>query len=454
MSMFKGFSNAFRIPELRKKILITLGLVALCRLISQVPTPGVDWQALNRAIEHIRENSGGGGLFDWFDVFTGGALGQCAIGFLSIWPYISAQIVIQLLSSVIPSLEKLKKEGESGRQQLAQITRYLTIVLCVVQSWSIATALMHPTMLGINEQIVVNPGFGFQLMTVIGMTSAALFVMWIADQITTFGIGNGGSLIIMINITSRLPQAIMSAWHRYFSTDGVTNKSPVELALLLLFGFGVVMGTVMLTQGVRKVTIHATRRSMAGGNSYGMQQTYMPLRVNYTGVMPIIFAQPILQVLGWLFKKMPWDPCQSFGGQLSDMGSATHLIIYAIVIMFFCFFWVATQFNAVDISENLKKDGSYVPGIRPGMQTAEYLDAVMTRITLIGGTGLLIVALLPQILSGAFDIPWAISSFFGGTSLLIIVGVALDTLRIMESHLLVRKYEGFLAHGTLRGRHG
>ena len=461
MAMFKGFSNAFRIPELRKKILITLGLVALCRLISQVPTPGVDWQALNRAIEHIRENSGGGGLFDWFDVFTGGALGQCAIGFLSIWPYISAQIVIQLLSSVIPSLEKLKKEGESGRQQLAQITRYLTIVLCVVQSWSIATALMHPTMLGINEQIVVNPGFGFQLMTVIGMTSAALFVMWLADQITTFGIGNGGSLIIMINITSRLPQAITSAWQRYFGANGLdATKSPVELALLLLFGFGVVMGTVMLTQGVRKVTIHATRRSMAGGNSYGMQQTYMPLRVNYTGVMPIIFAQPLLQIPAMLLMKIPSDSTgvlgvlRSFGMQLGDMGSATHLIIYAAVIMFFAFFWVATQFNAVDIAENLKKDGSYVPGIRPGRATAEYLDAVMTRITLIGGTGLLIVALLPQVLNGMMQVPWAIASFFGGTSLLIIVGVALDTLRIMESHLLVRKYDGFLRHGSLRGRGG
>ena len=461
MAMFKGFSNAFRIPELRKKILITLGLVALCRLISQVPTPGVDWQALNRAIEHIRENSGGGGLFDWFDVFTGGALGQCAIGFLSIWPYISAQIVIQLLSSVIPSLEKLKKEGESGRQQLAQITRYLTIVLCVVQSWSIATALMHPTMLGINEQIVVNPGFGFQLMTVIGMTSAALFVMWLADQITTFGIGNGGSLIIMINITPRLPQAITSAWQRYFGANGLDAiKSPVELALLLLFGFGVVMGTVMLTQGVRKVTIHATRRSMAGGNSYGMQQTYMPLRVNYTGVMPIIFAQPLLQIPAMLLMKLPADSTgflgalRTFGRELSDMGSATHLIIYAAVIMFFAFFWVATQFNAVDIAENLKKDGSYVPGIRPGRATAEYLDAVMTRITLIGGTGLLIVALLPQVLNGMMEVPWAIASFFGGTSLLIIVGVALDTLRIMESHLLVRKYDGFLRHGSLRGRGG
>lgn len=461
MSMFKGFSNAFRIPELRKKILITLGIVAVCRLVSQIPTPGVDWQALHRAIEHIRETSGGGGLFDWFDIFTGGALGQCAIGFLSIWPYISAQIVIQLLSSVIPSLEKLKKEGESGRQQLAQITRYLTIVLCVVQSWSIATALSHPNMLGINEQIVVNPGLGFQLMTVIGMTSAALFVMWLADQITTFGIGNGGSLIIMINITSRLPEAIMSAWQRYFGANGLDAiKSPVELALLLLFGFGVVMGTVMLTQGVRKVTIHATRRSMAGGNSYGMQQTYMPLRVNYTGVMPIIFAQPLLQIPAMLLMKIPSDSTgflgalRSFGMKLGDMGSATHLIIYAVVIMFFAFFWVATQFNAVDIAENLKKDGSYVPGIRPGRATAEYLDAVMTRITLIGGTGLLIVALLPQVLNGMMQVPWAIASFFGGTSLLIIVGVALDTLRIMESHLLVRKYDGFLRHGSLRGRGG
>lgn len=454
MSMFKGFSNAFRIPELRKKILITLGLVAVCRLVSQIPTPGVDWKALQEAIADIRQNSGGG-MLDWFDVFTGGALGQCAIGFLSIWPYISAQIVIQLLSSVIPSLEKLKKEGESGRQRLAQITRYLTIVICVVQSWTIASVLLNPQTLGISKEIVVSGSpLGFRLMTVIGMTSAALFVMWLADQITTFGIGNGGSLIIMINITSRLPHAISAAYERYFGGPVGQGKSPVELLMLLVFGFLVVMGTVLLTQGVRKVAIHATRRSMAMGNTYGMQQTFMPLRVNYTGVMPIIFAQPILQVLGWLFKKIPWDPCQSFGAQLSDMGSATHLIIYAIVIMFFCFFWVATQFNAVDISENLKKDGSYVPGIRPGMQTAEYLDAVMTRITLIGGTGLLIVALLPQILSGAFDIPWAISSFFGGTSLLIIVGVALDTLRIMESHLLVRKYEGFLRHGTLRGRGG
>ena len=460
MSMTKGFSNVFRIPELRKKILITLGLVFVCRLVSQIPTPGVDWQALQRVIADFKANSQGGGMLDWFEVFTGGALGQCAIGFLSIWPYISAQIVIQLLSSVIPTLEKLKKEGESGRQQLAQITRYLTIVLCVVQSWGIATMLSHPGALGqafAGVEIVANPGIGFQLMTVIGMTSAALFVMWIADQITTFGIGNGASLIIMINITSRLPQALISAWERYFGLGGVSAQAPIaELPVVVIFFLVVVMGTVMLTQGVRKVAIHTTRRSVAGGNTYGMQQTFMPLRVNYTGVMPIIFAQPLIQIPSALLMKFTASGTRlhQFAQDLSDPGAALHLVVYAVMIMFFAFFWVATQFNAIDISENLKKDGSYIPGIRPGRATAEYLDDMMTKITLIGGSGLLLVALIPMLLMGWMRLPWAMASFFGGTSLLIIVGVALDTLRIMESHLLVRKYDGFLSHGTLRGRSG
>ena len=463
MSMTKGFSNVFRIPELRKKILITLGLVFVTRLVSQIPTPGVDFRVLKSAIESAKAGSDGG-MLNWFNLFTGGALGQCAIGFLSIWPYISAQIVIQLLSSVIPTLEKLKKEGESGRQQLAQITRYLTIVLCVVQSWGIATMLSLPGLgIGLADggklvEVVANPGFGFHLMTVIGMTSAALFVMWLADQITTFGIGNGASLIIMINITSRLPQALISAWDRYF---GVSRTGQLaELPILIVFFILVVMGTVLLTQGVRKVAIHTTRRSVSGGNTYGMQQTFMPLRVNYTGVMPIIFAQPLIQIPSAVLMKFTDPTSSGFSGALNrfaqELSNPTplHMVVYALMIMFFAFFWVATQFNAVEISENLKKDGSYVPGIRPGRATAEYLDDMMTKITLIGGTGLLIVALIPMILMGWMSIPWVIASFFGGTSLLIIVGVALDTLRIMESHLLVRKYDGFLSHGTLRGRGG
>jgi preprotein translocase subunit SecY len=268
----------------------------------------------------------------------------------------------------------------------------------------------------------------------------------------------------MINITSRLPLAIMQAWQRYFGLAGVeASSNPVELVLLLLFGFAVVMGTVMLTQGVRKVPIHSTRRSVGGGSA-GMQQTYMPLRVNYTGVMPIIFAGPLIQFPAALLNRIPVNPDSTsminnmlawikwFGGQLSAPQSPIHLTIYGLLIMFFSFFWVATQFNAMQISDNLKRDSSYVPGIRPGRATAEYLDALMTRVTLIGGTGLLIIALLPQVLNGWMNIPWGMASFFGGTSLLIIVGVALDTLRQMESFLLMRNYDGFLKHGRLRGR--
>ena len=265
----------------------------------------------------------------------------------------------------------------------------------------------------------------------------------------------------MINITSRLPQALISAWERYFGLAGVQASAPIaELPILIIFFLLVVMGTVMLVQGVRKVPIHSTRRSVSGGNTYGMQQTFMPLRVNYTGVMPIIFAQPLIQIPSAMLMKISDATSAGFSGKLYRFAEALanptvlHLVVYAVLIMFFAFFWVATQFNAVDISENLKKDGSYVPGIRPGRATAEYLDDVMTKITLIGGTGLLLVALVPMLLMGWIQVPWVIASFFGGTSLLIIVGVALDTLRIMESHLLVRKYDGFLAHGSLRGRGG
>lgn len=455
MAMMKGFSNAFRIPELRKKIFVTLGLVFVCRLVAQIPTPGVDWGVLNAIIEKFRSSEST--LFSWFETFSGGALGQCSIGTLSIWPYISAQIVIQLLSSIIPSLEKLKKEGENGRQQLAQITRYLTIGICVAQAWGISTVLANPQMLDpslAGTVLVPDSGLGFKLMTVIGMTTASLFVMWLADQITTFGVGNGASLIIMINITSRLPDALQAAYTRYF----VAKTAPVSgLVVLICFFLIVVMGTVMLVQGIRKVSIHSTRRSVGMGGGFGMQQTFMPLKVNYTGVMPIIFAQPIIQIVAAVVKYFaaPTGRLHDFSMMLSET-TWLHIIIYSVLIVFFTFFWVATQFNAIEISENLKKDGSYVPGVRPGRATAEYLDDVMTKITLVGACGLLAIALIPMLIMSWTKPPlaWSIASFFGGTSLLIIVGVALDTLRIMESHLLVRKYEGFLSHGSLRGRNG
>jgi len=460
--MLSAFSNTFKIPELRKRILITLGLVLICRLIAMVPTPGVDWQTLQTQLARLREqNAMGGGMMDWFNVFSGGALTKCAVGTLSIWPYISASIIIQLLTAVVPTLERLNREGESGRAKIAQYTRYLAIAICMFQAGGIAFALMNPGALGLGGiRLVANPGPMFTVMTVICVTSASLLVMWLADQITQRGIGNGTSLIIMINITSRLPVAIFEAWQRYFGIGEAAASRPLmELPILLLFGFLVIMGTVMLTQGVRKVPIHSTRRSVGGGRAFsgGMQQTYMPLRVNYTGVMPIIFAGPLIQFPGVLLARIPesitWlEGVRNFGRSLTDMTSPLHLIVYALLIMFFAFFWVATQFNAMQISDNLKRDGSYIPGIRPGLATAEYLDALMTRVTLIGGTGLLIIALLPQLLRKLMGVPWEMASFFGGTSLLIIVGVALDTLRMIESHLLMRNYDGFLKHGRLRGR--
>ena len=453
MAMMKGFSNAFRIPELRKKILITLGLVFVCRLVSQIPTPGVDWQALQRIIADFKSQGAGGGMLDWFEVFTGGALGQCAIGFLSIWPYISAQIVIQLLGSVIPARADyaLPHDRPLRRAVLGHRDR--------PQPPGDARPCVRGHRDRRESRHRLPPDDGDRHDDRLSLRHVARRP---DDQITTFGIGNGASLIIMINITSRLPQALIGAWERYFGLAGVKASAPIaELPILILFFLIVVMGTVMLTQGVRKVAIHSTRRSVGGGNTYGMQQTFMPLRVNYTGVMPIIFAQPLIQIPAAILVKMTdatsgglSGRLNSFGQALADPGSALHVVIYAALIMFFAFFWVATQFNAIDISDNLKKDGSYVPGIRPGRATAEYLDDLMTKITLIGGTGLLIVALIPMLLMGWMRLPWVIASFFGGTSLLIIVGVALDTLRIMESHLLVRKYEGFLSHGSLRGRGG
>jgi preprotein translocase subunit SecY len=455
--MLAAFANTFKVPELRKRIFFTFGLIFICRLVTMVPTPGVNWRALEAALASIKASGEvGGGLMGMFDVFTGGAMSRCSVGFLSIWPYISASIILQLMTAIIPTLERLAREGETGRQKLNQYTRYFTIVICVFQSFFLARMLENPTFLGQGDlQLVAQPGIGFELMTVIAMTSASMLIMWLGDQITSRGIGNGISLIIMINICSRLPVALIETYDRYFSAQA--TQSLFELALLCIVGFLVTAGTVMLTQGIRKVPIHTARRTV-GARSYGGQASYMPLRVNFAGVMPIIFAQPLLQFPAALLTrinidKFPWlGWAKWIGGQLVEMTSAIYLVSFTLLVLFFCFFWVATQFNAMRIADELKRTGGYVPGIRPGRATAEYLDHTMTRVTLIGAIGLIIVAIFPTLLRGQLNLPWEMASFFGGTSLLIIVGVALDTLRQMESMLLMRHYEGFLKHGRLRGR--
>ncbi len=461
--MLSTFANTLKIPELRSRILFTIGLIAISRLLALIVTPGVDPTVLRGMIQPI--DGAGGGLLAWMDMFSGGALSRFSIGTFSIWPYISASIIIQLMTAIVPQLERLAREGDTGRKQITQYTRWLTIAICLVQSTAFAWTILHTpeSLLGAKpgQNLVTLSPFIFLILTPICMTGASMLVMWLGDQITSRGIGNGVSLIIMINICSRLPAAIAAAWRRYFGTGaGDVTAKPAELIVLLLIGFIVLMATVALTQGMRKVPLHSTRRMAAGGgSSYGSNNTYLPLRVNFSGVMPIIFAGPIISIPAALLQRLPSTGALGWlnrlGHALSPIGggnSSLHIIIYSALILFFAFFWVATQFNAMNISDNLKREGSYVPGVRPGLDTAEYLDGVMTRVTLIGALGLVLIAVFPELLTTAMGIPQVITGFFGGTSLLIIVGVALDTLRQMESHLLMRNYDGFLKHGRIQGR--
>lgn len=451
--MLKTFANLFKIPDLRARILFTIALVAVARLLAMIPTPGVDWSAIVSLQERLQSD---GGLLNWFDTFTGGALTQCSIGTLSIWPYISAQIIIQLMTAVIPTLGRLQREGDAGRKTLNLYTRWLTIGICVFQACALAATMLNSQeVFGVSGLVTMSPLF-FYINTVIAMTGTSMFVMWLGDQITDRGFGNGVSLLIMINITSRLPAAVSDAARRYFSVGGAEAQGQIwELALLLVFFFAVLLGTVALTQALRKIPIHSTR-AISRGSAYGGGVTYLPLRVNYAGVMPIIFAGPILQLIGFLSRLNGSNAVTLFlkrvGEQVANVTTPTHIILYAVLILFFTFFWVATQFNAMNISDGLKRDGSYIPGIRPGLATAEYLDAVMTRVTFIGALSLLAIAIIPLLLVSFRDIPWSISTFFGGTSLLIIVGVALDTLRRLESQLVMRNFDGFLKHGRITGR--
>ena len=448
--MLSAFTNSFKIPELRARILFTMGLIFVCRLVANGPTPGVDAVALQQVIADI-EHSSGGGCLGLIDLFSGGALRNCAVGALGIMPYISASIILQLLTAVVPALGRLAREGDSGRQKITQYSRMLTVFLCVIQGWFMATTLEHPQALGISRQLVLNPGLGFKLMTVITMTTGSMFIMWLGEQITQRGIGNGISLIITEGIVSRLPAAVFAVVQMFkVGEDGMRQFNPLYLVILLMALFAVVAGTILLTQGQRKIPIQYAKR-VVGRKVYGGQSTYMPLRINYSGVMPIIFAQSILMFPAILLRRIPWSVAQSIADKIT-MDTGLYMILYGVMILFFSYFWVATQFNPVQIADDLKKYGGYVPGIRPGTPTAEFLDNTMTKITLAGALFLTIIAVSPSIMYRQYSIPWLVSSFFGGTSLLITVGVMLDTMRQVESHLLMRHYDGFLHKGKMRGR--
>ncbi len=451
--MFRAIINAFKIPELRQRILFTLGLIFVTRVIALVPSPGVNAAALQRVIDNIASQAAGG-IMGMIDLFSGGALGRCAVGALGIMPYISASIIIQLMTAVIPQLERLAREGDTGRAKITQYTRYLTLVICIVQGFLLAMTLERGFGGVAGGDQIVSPemrGWGFRLLTVLTTTTGTMLLMWLGEQISDRGIGNGISIVITINILSGLPTAVGQTVNLFTKVGGEALFGPFELVGLLLMVFLVTAGTVLLTEGLRKIPIHTTRRTV-GNKVYGGQNTYMPLRINYSGVMPIIFASAILVFPAAILMRI--GATRQIGAMLQS-GGPLYMLVFAAMILFFSYFWVATQFNPLQIADDLKKSGGYIPGIRPGRPTADYLDHTMTKLTLAGALFLTMIAVLPNLLSQYFDVPPMVAQFLGGTSLLIIVGVTLDTVRQIESHLVMRHYDGFMRRGRrIRGRRG
>lgn len=450
--MFKAVINAFKIPELRQRILFTLGLIFVCRILALVPSPGVNAAALQMVIDSIAQQAAGG-VMGMINLFSGGALGRCAVGALGIMPYISASIIIQLMTAVIPQLERLAREGDTGRATITQYTRYLTLAICLVQGFLLALTLERGFGGVPGGDQIVSPelrGWGFRMLTVLTTTTGTMLMMWLGEQMTERGIGNGISVVITINIISELPAAIAAAVNLFTRVGGEALFGPFHLVWLLAMAFGVTACTILLTEALRKIPIHTTRR-VVGDKVYGGQNTYMPLRINYSGVMPIIFASAILVFPAAILMRIPMT--RNIGSMLQD-GSPLYLFLFSAMILFFSYFWVATQFNPLQIADDLKKSGGYIPGIRPGRPTADFLDMTMTRLTLVGALFLTAIAVLPTILAQYFEVPPLVARFLGGTSLLIIVGVTLDTVRQIESHLVMHNYDGFMKRGRIRGRRG
>ncbi len=447
--MLSAYANCWKIPELRRKLLFTAGLVALCRLTENIPCPGVNADVLAQLFR--KANQGTGGVLDMFNLFSGGGLEQFAVGALGIMPYISASIIMQLMMPVIPALEKMVREGESGRQRYNQLTRYVTVLICIIQGGIFASAMMRPEALGLQgaERVVMNPGPAFLISTMITLTAGAMFIMWLGEVITERGIGNGASIIITVNIVARLPQSLASLWKLWRAGGEITI---IHVLIMVAMFFIVCGATVALTQGQRKIPIRYARRTAGRSGVAAGTTSYLPLRVNYSGVMPIIFAGAILSLPGMVLRLLP--SVNAVVGPWFAYGNYRYMLVYAGMILIFSFFWVANQFNPIQIADDLQKRGGYIPGIRPGQPTAEFLDNTMTRITFAGALFLTILALLPMVLARRMNIPPLIAQFFGGTSLLIIVGVTLDTMRQIETHLLSHHYDGFLKKGHLRSRRG
>lgn len=430
--------NVFAIPELRRRILFTLGMLAVYRVGCHIPTPGIDAQVLAKFFEGQE-----GTLLGLVSAFTGGALSQMAVFALGIMPYISASIIMQLLTVVFEPVERLSKEGEQGRKKITQYTRYGTIALAIIQGTGIATGLQ--TMVGpAGEPVVPNPGVGFILVTVITLTAGTAFIMWLGEQITERGIGNGISLIIFAGIVAGTPSAIVNTM-RLVDTGAMTVTIVVFILALML---AVVAAIVFMESARRRVPIHYAKR-VVGMRNMGGQASHLPLKINMSGVIPPIFASSIMMFPATIanFVDAPW--VQTVSAYLSPTHWVYNLF-YIALIVFFCYFYTAITFNPVNVAENVKNQGGFVPGIRPGKETADYLDTVLGRLTFAGAIYVSLVCVLPTLLISNLNVPF----FFGGTSLLIVVGVGMDTASQIEAHLISRSYEGFMKGVTLKGRRG
>jgi len=457
-SLVNTFKNCFKIPELKSRILFTMLLLAICRLASAVRIPGLDGATL-AAYFQTKAARGGGGLLGMYSMFTGGALEHCAVGALGIMPYISATIIVQLLTAVVPAWSKLARE-EGGRPKLIQIGRYLTVILCLGQGFVMALGWEHPDAIfgaGIGRLVLYSDAYlwWYRVQTTLMLTTGTLLMMWLGEQITERGIGNGVSLVITIGILARLPQAQQALGDMFFPGGGVEAQFNLgHAAVLVLLLVGVIAGVIAVTQAQRKIPVQYAQRAV-GRKVYQGGTSFMPLRVNYAGVMPIIFAQAILmfpsKIFEYLGKIFDLPFLYKLAAQLQER-SFLYLALYGAMILFFSYFWVATQFNELQIADDLKKNGGYIPGVRPGQATSDYLHKAMSRITLAGAIFLTVIAIIPILLYNWMQVPYAAATFFGGTSLLIMVGVLLDTMRQMESHLLMRHYDGFLKKGRIKGR--
>lgn len=443
MSKFQDtFRNIFKIHELRQRIIYTLALLLIVRIGAHITLPGIDTRLLSEAMSNTTSNN----LFGLYDLFVGGAFSNAAVFALGIMPYISASIILQLAGAVIPYIQKLQREGEEGRKKITQWTRYGTVIISAMQAWGVT---IHLLSLNYNNMPVVPEairGLGWSISTIIFLVAGTIFMMWMGEQITEKGIGNGISLIIFIGIINRFPFAILDEY-RLLSAG---QRNLVIEVVIISFMVLVIAGVVLVTQGTRRIPVQYAKR-VVGRKVYGGVTQYIPLRVNTAGVMPIIFAQAIMFLPSTVLSFFPNSEFAASIAGYFTYRSFTYSAIYALMIVFFTYFYTAIAFNPQEVAETMKKQGGFIPGIRPGKQTSEFIDNILTKITLPGSIFLAIVAILPAFVS-RFGVSGSFASFFGGTSLLIIVGVALDTLQQIESHLLMRHYDGFMKGGKLKGR--